>query len=365
MSYIDLGRYQFMSAPDTTGLNSAHITSVLDTGPIIQLPYFECYRLVLNTSSVQTTVPQVVQTTSAKIDTSLTTLNMTFPAATTVGNCIVVVAQGFATGTTPSVSGVTIGGGADHFGVIPGTASVSNGSMSIWADPSSAVSSAALVVTYSGATGSAILSAVAYEVSGVLATNTVATLCDYTAQNNSTFNQVNTLTAPSRASTKQNDMFIAAVGGLTQIGVAAPILGTTTIVPSLTALPQVNDSPILGLTSGLLSHWGLSGVIGTKLGYTGTSDIAMTMEVALAAILPVAVQPAPTALPFTVSVDGHVWDQNVTVAGVGFTYDLVRPMALNNGNNIQIQWTSLASSLYASTASNISVTAYFQYDPTK
>lgn len=364
MTYIDLGRYRFTTTPDRSGFNPGNMTSVLDTGPIIQISYFECYRIVLNTSQLQTTVPQLVQSASRHIDTSLTTLVVTLPKATTPGNTIVVATQSLATGATPSPVSATLGASADHFGLISATTSNGNQGMAFLVNPNSTAAATTVTITYSGGTGTGILEAFVYEFSGTLSTTTAAASVEWGAAGNSQFANANTLTAlPNSATTHINDVFIGLVGALTT-GTATPTLGTSTIVPSLTQMTQVNDVPGVNITAALQSQWGLTGTLGTPLGYTGTTDIAGTMAVAAVALLPVAVQPAPVAIPFTVATDGHTWDVNATVPGVGFTYDLQMPMALNNGNNLQILW-SLASNLYASSAGLFDVTAWFRYDPAK
>jgi hypothetical protein len=317
----------------------------------------------MNTSGLQTTIPQVVQTTSAVRDNSLTTLVFTFPTATTIGNTLVIGVQSLATGTVGTVSAVTIGASADHWGVVTGCSSAGNENMAVWCDPTSAASSTTITVTFAGATGLAILEGYAYEISGCSGVTTAAAAVDFGGNANSNNANVMTLTTTAAASTQRNDMFIGFTGTNTTAA-ATPVLSTTTIVPSLTALTQINDTPALGITASMISHWGLSGPQGTQIKYTGTNSQPGTMAVAVVALLPTTTPAAPVAIPFTVAIDGHTWDAQATVAGVGFTYDLVRPMALNNGNNVQVFW-SLAATLYASSADVFDMTAWFRYDPTR
>lgn len=363
MTDIDLGRYSFVTKPDATGFNAGNMTSTLDTGPIIQLPYFELYRLVLDTASLSTTIPQIVQSASRTLDTSLTTLPITLPAATTPGNTLVVVSQCLAQGGTPVPASATIGGSADHFAIVPGTASSGNVGAAIFVDPSLTPASTAVIVTFSGGTGGGILQAFVYEVSGLLNTTSATAIMDYSGAANANQATVTTLGIPAKQSQFKNDMLIAGNGTLA-VGSQAAVLGTSTIVPPLNMLAQLNDVPGVGVVASMISNWGLSGAIGTPLSYTGTATAAGTMAVSMVALKPTATPAAPVAIPFTISVDGKTWDQQITTAGVGFTYDLQRPMALNNGNQVQIQWP-LPATLYATTAADFAVTAYFQYDPSK
>ena len=124
--YQDLGQYQFITSGDTTGLNVGNLTSTLDTSSI-KMAKFEMYRLVIGVSAVPSIadIPVVVQSTRNQITVDATSLTLTFSNATRVGNTIVVcIGEG---ASSDAVSGVTLGGSADNFGVVSAATASSRG----------------------------------------------------------------------------------------------------------------------------------------------------------------------------------------------------------------------------------------------
>lgn len=96
-----------------------------------------------------------------------TTTTVTLGVAATLGNTLVITVQGDSTsGPDPAVTGITIGGAADHFA----STVVASGAVTrteIWYDPNIGTSSASVVVTTSAATGARVNVTVA-EFSGLL-----------------------------------------------------------------------------------------------------------------------------------------------------------------------------------------------------
>jgi hypothetical protein len=115
--------------------------------------------------------PQVVQ--SVVIPNAL---SGSFSSSVTPGNCVVVVINGFSTGT-PSVSGVTLGGSAGNFEqAVSATSSLSGDEYfaGIWVDPDSAGGSANVVVTGAGGLSvNANYGIILMEVSGLVSVSVV------------------------------------------------------------------------------------------------------------------------------------------------------------------------------------------------
>lgn len=119
----------------------------------------------------------VVQATPSGIS-SGGNITLTFPANTTPGNCIVVWVNGDSpSGTDPHVSGITIGGVADHFA--SGIVAAGSTDVEIWTDQNLTPASTSVVVSFAGGTGAQLCEAIAVEFSGVALTAAV----DQTASN--------------------------------------------------------------------------------------------------------------------------------------------------------------------------------------
>lgn len=361
MSYVDLGQYLFKTGPDFTGQNTGFLTSYLDLAPI-SVPYFEMYRLVISTANIPGAIPTIVQTTSASTLSSVTTLNMTFGKATTTTNTLAVFTGVNASGTTPSQSACTIGGSADHFGNIPAATS-NNGfqNVSTWICPATTQASTAIVCSFTGGTGNGALYGYAYEISGLSSTVTASAAVDVAGTATSAGANSKNITTGSGSTTSANDFFIGFQSEFNATG--NPQMSTATTTPPLTNLAQIAGSPGSGDYFSDLSSWGLVQSAQTNVMYNAISTIAGNFTAAMVALLPSTAAGTPAAIPFKVARDGRLWDQQSTVAGVGYTYNETQVLHLNQGNTLQIFWPGLASSQYASYAPQIQATAWFRYDP--
>lgn len=371
MSYVNLGKYNFMTGPDYTGLNTGNLTSILSLATI-RVPYFEMYRMLVNTSSIPGTgggggsapLPSVVQTTSAH-GTSTSTLGLTFSKNTTAGNTIVVVLMAYATSTNPTVSGITLNAAADNFGVVATGGSASTPYSTIWADPDTAEASTALVVTFTGGSGTCVTQAYAYELAGTFSTSTPADAVDVTGgasnDSNATKNWTN---VASGNSTTNNDLVIAMTGAFQQS--SSTISNSTT---GWTNLAQIGPTYLSASSAYLssLSSWQLAASSGNAPSATYTENSIAYWTSVIAAFLPGVGTPSSspvTSYNFTVAVDGNVWDQQQTASGIGYTYQQLgaNPLYLNPGQTLQILW-DLPLTTYATYAPNFDVTAWFRYDP--
>ena len=72
-------------------------------------------------------------------------------SATTAGNCLVVASEASQGAANPTITGITLGGAADHFAqlAIVGDPTASVAFVEIWADPNCAGGQTSVVVTYS------------------------------------------------------------------------------------------------------------------------------------------------------------------------------------------------------------------------
>ncbi|HEV2252532.1 MAG TPA: hypothetical protein VGS06_05000, partial [Streptosporangiaceae bacterium] len=92
----------------------------------------------------------LVQSASAVTATGgSTTLTVSLPAVTTAGNCLVVCVT-TAGGTGATVTGITLGGSADHFAVAKATQNGTSVDCEIWTDPNCAGGQSTVVITLSG-----------------------------------------------------------------------------------------------------------------------------------------------------------------------------------------------------------------------
>jgi hypothetical protein len=83
---------------------------------------------------------------------SLTTLSATI-AATTAGNCLVVCLGADAATTNPTITGITLGGSADHWQAAATAYNSSFCNAAIWIDPNCAGGQTAIVITCTGGSG--------------------------------------------------------------------------------------------------------------------------------------------------------------------------------------------------------------------
>ena len=357
--YQNLGQFNFTTAPDQTGLNPGNMTSTFDTGQF-KPSKFELYRLVLGVpglpSSGQT--PMVVQAVEGRAA-SLTALTLTFPETTTKGNLILVGVVTWADTTNPLVSAVTIGGAADNFAAVSGTASgntapIANSTV-LWADPASADTGTAIAITASGGSGTnPNLIGFAWEVSG-------ATTLDVSGKSLNGSSIVPSLTTSVSPTTAANDIVFAVAGTETAPSQNAGYNGALT-----------EQTPQGGFTVGGPGNsiYGNAGYVPVPLsGGSASQTIAITsgdsgyFTQSIAAFLATTASPTPSEIPFTVKIGNKTWDINQTTAGVGFTYDPQNAMYLNQGEQLSILWTDLPSNIYNAYSQNFTVVGSFRYDP--
>lgn len=359
MTYVDLGRYTAKTGADLTGQNIGNLTSVLDLSAI-QVPYFEMYRLLISTSTIPAGLPNVIQSTNAQQFSSLTTLNLTFAKPATVGSTIVMWTGANATTTSPTQSAATIGGIADHFGNIAGASAAPNQqNISCWVCPATTQASAALVATFTGGVGAPGIQGIAYELGNMLNTTSAAAAVDQSAVVTSAASA--NLSTPVKVTTAANEFMCGFATEFNGNGIPSMSTGTTT--PSLMNLPQVSGTPALGAFFSSLSSFGNVSLTGTNEIYNSISTQSGSLSAAMVSLFPAAGAGSAIALPFTVAVDGKIWDNQSTVPGVGYTYNMLQPLSLNEGNSIQIFWTSLTTAQYLSYAGQFSIQAWFRYDP--
>ena len=364
MTYIDLGTFQFTTGQDYTGLNTGNLSSVFDTN-VINVPYFEIYRLVIDTSSLPATsaLPAVVQTTGLVHGTSLTTLNMSFSKATTAGNTIVVGWSALAAATNPALSGITLGGAADNFAAAvtqAGVASKPVPSAAIWVDPNTGQAATAIVATSAGGSGAALMEAQAWEISNAFSTSTAAAAVDVTSVLlvDTGFGQTSFATAGPATGTA-NDLQIG-------FGMFPDDIAITASNPQgwTAAAASGANAPSAG------NFWAAIGASNNAgpAGSSGSFQANVTDQtfgcLVCASLLPSATPVSAVAYPFSVRVGQAQWDIETTVAGVGYTYNIGQsPLSLNTGKTVSILWTSLPFAQYGGYSKNFKVTAYCRYDP--
>lgn len=354
--YQILGQYSFTTAGDQTGLNPGNLTSVLDTSSI-KMSKFEMYRLVLGISTAQLGT-FIVQSARAQVTDTSTVVNVSFPSPTTLGNTIVVlIACG--SNSAPTVTSVTIGGAADNFGAISGAAGAA-GSFNtfIWVDPNSATSSPQVTVTMNPGAGSMEgVSVYAYEVNGLLKTNTASSVTDVSATG-STAGATSVIT--SAVSTTNTS----------ELAIGIALAATNTLTLSLNATPSTGWTQALQFQNSgnafapftAISGYDVIPAANATVQY-GASWSGSQQALASVAVFFPSASNLPGQVPFTVALDSQIWDVNQTVSGVGYSYDPHVPMYINQGQRIAVLWTSLPTAQYKSIASKLMVTAWFRFDP--
>jgi hypothetical protein len=356
-TYVDMGKYQFVTGPDQTGYNPGNMTSVFDTSSV-SLSNFEIYRMMFNIAGIPAGLPDVVQSVEAP-GTSNTALTITMPVAVTKGNMVVVCVGTFGDTLNPLVTGVTIGGVADNFGNV-GTAG--SGALlvyaSMWADPNCQQASSTIVVTMGSGTGGGYeVLACAYEVRNTLANSSLAACFDngsavYRGTAASTF------ATPTVNTTGSNDMQIG-------FGMAHP---GSTPAPMASNAPGWNDLAQLGpvtnpssLIYTALSSWMVAPSAG---GLIYPQKVTTATNTGWALIVASFFQAAVTSLAattFSVAIDGVTWDAQETTAGSAYTYDLHQPLYLNTGQSVQVLW-NLDAATYGAYGKFFQCTAWLRYD---
>jgi hypothetical protein len=360
VAYSDLGKYTFTTAADYTGLNAGNLTSILALTSL-RIPYFEMYRLLINTSTVPpvASLPAIVQQTPLIVGTSLTSLALTFPAATTVGNTVAAAVGAYASGVNPAVTAVTLGGSADHWGAAASQTNTSVGYATLWADPKTAEASTTVAATLAGGSGTVKTAGIAWEMSGMLSTSSAAACID-PGTGKSAFSEpdVTSLATPSTSTSAADDMLLG-------FGVADTTAGTFA-VSGPAAWSNVIEGP--SVSSGTYIGEAASSVLAGPARSSGIYQLTaagrpVQWSLVTAALLASTAAPVPLPLPFTVAIDGVTWDKQQTAAGIGYTYTIGQsPLYLTNGQTLQILW-DLPVAQYGSYAGAFNITGWFRYDP--
>jgi hypothetical protein len=239
----------------------------------------------------------VVQTASAKVTTSGSTLTVTFGAGTTAGNTVVVAISHFES-TARTVSSVLLGGAAGNFGQLANAVSVTPfQSCAIWADPNCAGGQTSITITLSGAASD--ISAVAWEVSGLLSTSTPSSLLDKSSTNSGSGSS---WTSSATATTTQaSELWVGvASASNTPTGPSSPWTNTepagdsTFIMAGVQVASSTGTATYSGTQVGSFA-WSAA-VVTLKSGASNVNVSLTTAQVNIAAPAP-AVRSGPIALP--------------------------------------------------------------------
>lgn len=367
MSYVDLNKYGFTTAADYTGLNNGNLTSILSLSTI-RVPYFELYRLMINTSAVPSAggLPAIVQKTSLFTGSSLTSLTGAFPAAVTKGNLVVVAAGTLCSvdGPNPAVTAVTLGAAADHFGAVKTAVGGDTGpSAFLWADPAAQENATALAVTMTGGSGTNFAVGQGYEIANMLATSSATACCDVAGTGSVVVNTSSGTTSAATnagSTTAANDM---------QVGLGVAAAGAAYSLSSVSwpnnTPGTFTNKPAAGFFTQAAGAWRQAGGAGSPGALSMVASADAYWAMVSGSFLPSASAGGAEAFPFTVAIDGVTWDTQQTVAGVGYTYTLGQsPLYLNTGQTLQILWNGLDAATYLQYAQQFNITAWFRYDPT-
>jgi hypothetical protein len=362
VAYVDLGKYTFTTGQDFTGLNTGNLTSILPLSSI-KIPYFEMYRLTIDTSSLSTVtpIPVIVQDSGLVTGTSLSTLNITMPKATTVGNTLVGLYSSFGLTLNPTVTGITIGASADNWAVVPpvGGTTGTDAYAAVWADPSCAQASTAVVISTANGSGTTFNCGRVLEMGDMFATTSATAAKDVGISGDTTGGTLTSFNLPTPATTAVND-FAVGIGMFN----SAPNTFSVTAAPPWTSLYTATTA-VGGTFDAGVSSYGFTGPSGTTFPYNLTTTVQGGTGLAAMMFRASTTPVAAPSFPFTVSIDQQQWDIQMTAAGTGYTYSIGdSPLYLRNSQNLEILWTSLPYSVYATYAPALRCTAWFRYDPT-
>jgi len=182
----------------------------------------------LNVSGVVTftTTPIPAQIAVVQQAVPVESTSISFASPTTAGNCVVVIIAIYDNGgSTPTVTGVTLGGSADNF-VSAAGAAVGVAGLFIWVDPKCAGGQTAIVVSGTNLAFPLSIGAVfAYEVSGLLSASVVDKISTGTGTS-----QTTSTSGATAATTVPNEIWF---GGA--VNASNPITGP--------ASPWINQAP--------------------------------------------------------------------------------------------------------------------------
>jgi len=207
--------------------------------------------------------PAVVHATPFSQYQTSATVSVTIPS-TTAHNCLVIAANlGNSGATNQTITGVTLGGGADHWAAALQAGSAASGRVEFWTDRDCAGGQTAVVITESTLTGS-IITGIIYEISGL----DLAAPLDKTSSN--PWTSGTSFTSNATAATTQAKEIAVGIGG------EFTASGTPTV--SGPSSPWVNQAQVSINFTGTSRQTSVSGTnILSSTGaqtYSGSSTIA-------------------------------------------------------------------------------------------
>lgn len=154
-------------------------------------------------------------------------ITITLGAGTTAADCV--LSASIASGSSnPTVTGITLGGAADHWAhlVSAGDTGTSAGLVETWADPACAAGQTSVVISFSAASANGGC-AFAYEASGLGLSN----ILDQSASAFTTTTQATFSSGTTPATAQASELWFGAVGGFstTITGPGAPWVNSTQI----------------------------------------------------------------------------------------------------------------------------------------
>lgn len=219
-------------------------------------------------------------------------LSVTLTSPTTAGNCLIVCSSGNSSVTDPVVTGVTLGGSADHFAPVAtvGNSGTDFALTSQWADPGCAGGQTAVSVAFSSS-GTPVLDVTVMEWSG-LATSSVV---DKTASQVNSSGATSWSSTATATTTQASEVAIGCVGGFNGSGIGT-ITGPSS--PWTNLAQETSGGGSYGLRTGwqVLSSTGTPSYAGTFAASSDYAAVIATYKAASGATLPPAA--AVTAAAF-------------------------------------------------------------------
>ena len=202
---------------------------------------------------------------------------------------------------------------------------------------------------------SIVVSAYAYEVSGITQSTSVASVVDI-AQNG-TVTGAATLATGTGTTTGVDDI---------AFGVAMASSSSLTMTLSgaqPAAWTQQPEQQNTGNPSTAVAGFTVVPNSGTSVKYSTAWSGSLNAVTSVVAFTSGTETSLPSSIPYTVVLDSLTWDVNQTVAGVGFSYDPNQVMYVNQGQRLAVLWTNLPTALYTAYDNALACTAWFRYDP--
>jgi hypothetical protein len=221
-----------------------------------------------------------------------TTLTVTLSQPTTAGNCLIALVGSAANTTNGTVSGITLGGSADHFAVVASKGTGSDHAIvTCWADPNCAGGQTSVAITTTGSVGNSALSAAVYEVSAM--PGTVPALLDQQASFSSAGFVASWTLGPTSTTAQPSEAWFAIVAGNVSASAAGTVTGPGAPWAN-TALPGVNNY-VGGISFNGVTGYQAVTTTGTA-SFNGTTSPNSTLDglvVTLKAAVPAPLAPVP------------------------------------------------------------------------